>query len=148
VISPLHAHLQLGLDALGLYDNTYGLWKRELVQRNAAVAARYGQPAFALLDFATINAFTTDPVPPAGQDRRPEAMHWYWDPAHYRSELGDRVQAVAFSGNADPDEPLFGVRLTPETIEPVLQQERAALDRYREQSPQAWAALRREYTHK
>lgn len=148
VISPLHAQLQLGLDALGMYDNTYVLWKRELVQRNAAVAARYGQVAFALFDFATINAYTTDPVPPAGQDRRPDAMHWYWDPAHYRSELGDRVQAVALGGEADPGEPLFGVRLTPETMEASLQQERAALDGYREQSRALWESMRREYVRK
>ena len=82
---PYHAHM---LDTFAKTGHTPGLelWKRTLVKTLADEAAASAQPAFALWDFSTLNAFTAEAVPP--QSDLKSTMRWYWEAGHFKSELG------------------------------------------------------------
>jgi len=64
-------------------------WKKRVTEIVRANAARYGEKPYPLWDFAYRNSFTTEPVPAAGDLKT--HMKWWWDPSHYKVELGDIV---------------------------------------------------------
>lgn len=139
VLSPIHARLQLGLYVTGLWDE-FADWKRLLAARNEAVARRFGEEPYVLMDFATINAYTQDPLP-ENETRdtiSPAGMRWYWDSAHYRSVLGDLVQDRALLGKPAPEDPGFGQPLATATVEGLLETQRQALRSYRISHPRDW----------
>ena len=140
--SPVHARLQLGLYVTGLWDE-FADWKRLLVASNESVARRYGHEPFPIVDFATINEYTKDPLP-VGETRDTvtiDGMRWYWDAAHYRSDLGDVIQDKLFFDTPAPADAHFGQPLDGATLEADLEAHRQALRAYREHYPQEWQAV-------
>ena len=139
-ISPSHARQFETIAAKGIWP-LFEDWKRHLVRINEEEAGRLGQQPFSLWDFSGYNSLTTEPVPPIG-DTKTE-MRWYWESSHYKKELGDLVQDRIF-GYSHPDRPLptdFGIRLTPETLEPHLATIRTDRRRWRVAFPEDAAEI-------
>lgn len=127
-ITPAHVHqLEITADTGGWPAIEEG--KRSLVRFLAEAAARHpGRATIPLYDFSGYSSVTTEVLPPKGSR---EEMHFYWDSSHFKRIVGDYVLDRLF-GVADPDLPRdFGMKLTPETIEPWLiatRKARAAYD--------------------
>lgn len=107
-INPYHDLYLEAIETSGLGD-LFGQWKRRL----ASLVARY--PGVTLWDFAESGPYTFESPPAAGDRKR--VLRWFWEPAHYRRELGDRLLAtmLADRGCALPadDLPAIGRRLVP-----------------------------------
>jgi hypothetical protein len=73
------------LEGEGLLPD-YARW-RDAVIRIARTRAQ--SQAVSLWDFARVSPYIDEPVPPAGVRSGP--LQWFWEPVHYRSELGDLV---------------------------------------------------------
>jgi hypothetical protein len=122
VIHPYHRQYLDLLTKIGMWD-TFESWKRSIV----SVAARESEDNPGLVqiwDFSGYNAFTTEPVPRAGDTRT--SMQWYWEAGHYKRELGDHVIARVTGQSSD-----FGRRLTADNIDSVLGEIREERNRSR-----------------
>ncbi|HEX4172615.1 MAG TPA: hypothetical protein VHY82_09065, partial [Acetobacteraceae bacterium] len=106
IIYPYHAAVLDLVRQHGLWSS-FEQFKRVLV---SIVWRRY--PNTRIVDFSGYNAFTTEPPPLPGPGH---AMRWYWEPAHFRTSLGDKIIDRLYGGGAD-----FGRDLTPATIDAVL----------------------------
>ncbi|HEY7116789.1 MAG TPA: hypothetical protein VH475_09395 [Tepidisphaeraceae bacterium] len=92
IILPVHAfdleftRVQMG--SLQVFEE----WKRRLVKTIADVGreCHAGAPPVPLWDFTGFTGYVADPVAPPGDAR---AMAWYWEPSHFRRELGDLLIA-------------------------------------------------------
>lgn len=102
VLAPHHA------DAFEIYWR-YGLWPRvEQIKTELAEVAAAGNVT--LWDFMDYSSFTTEGVPPAGDRRSPTS--WFWEPTHYKKQLGQLMIQRMFGTGAPP----FGVVLTPQNV--------------------------------
>jgi hypothetical protein len=100
-------------------------WKRDLVSTMTAFRQEQPQaPAIPLWDFSGYSGYTADPVPPKGD---PHAMTWYWEPSHFRKELGDLLIARILNQPApnNHDISTFGVQIDQSNIQSHLSQLRA-----------------------
>jgi hypothetical protein len=84
-IGPSHRLYWELLEGEGLLPD-YARW-RDAVIRIARTRAQ--SQAVSLWDFARVSPYIDEPVPPAGVRSGP--LQWFWEPVHYRSELGDLV---------------------------------------------------------
>lgn len=110
-IHPYHADYLEMLHDLALWPS-FEAWKRVIVA--AVERTRTAMPSdIRLVDFSGYDEFSTEPVPPPGD--RSSQMQWYWEPAHYKSALGEHILAAIFR-----DELNFGRDLTSANIERVL----------------------------
>ncbi|MFV0278429.1 MAG: hypothetical protein ACK5HY_14770 [Parahaliea sp.] len=125
-ISPYHISYLHLLDDLGMTGD-FLAWKRKLVQTVERVS-----PAIELWDFSGPSSYIHEPVP---ADSR-QAMQWYWEPAHYRRVLGDKILDTLASGTVREG---FGIRLTSADIDGVTQASRQQVVESRD----AWLALQR-----
>ena len=126
LIPPVHAlHLET-IRAAGLWP-VFERWKRDL-------AASLAGTEFPLYDFTGYDAFTTEPVPlQGGADA---AMRWWWESAHFRRALGDRVLDRALATRAGaPLPPWFGPRLAMGNLDAHLERIEAARRAWIERSP-------------
>jgi hypothetical protein len=133
-IAPMHAtHVEL-LREMEMLD-VFHDWKRQLVLIVAEVNAQdpEAQP-IALWDFSGYNRLTTEYVPLPEEST---TMRWYKDSAHFNQAAGDLLMNEMFG--LSPAE--LGVRLTPTTIEGLIQAEGRASDLYRSQNPAEIARL-------
>jgi hypothetical protein len=108
---------------------TFEWWKRELVYRNARVAAQRGRAPFPLWDFSGYHDIATEPVPTSKTYQR--VMTWYRESSHYRKRTGD-IMIDRMAGATYPDVPArwFGVALAPPNLEDVLSAQRRFRDRW------------------
>jgi hypothetical protein len=84
-------------------------WKKCVIAAVRDDGVRHNVKPYPLWDFATRNSITREPVPTAAN--RKTQMKWWWDPSHYKTELGDIVLRKVLSlpgGNKYPD---FGRKL-------------------------------------
>lgn len=109
-INPYHYSYVHLLEDVGLVDE-FWQWKSLLVQQLSETPNQN----FTLWDFSGFSPPVLEPVP---VDTPKREMSWYWEPAHYRKELGDRMLGTMLSGGQGS----FGVRLHPGNIEAVLSQ--------------------------
>lgn len=83
-VNPYHAEYLDVLREAGL-ASAFLQWKKQLAQ-----AADDFNTA-TLWDFAVRHRYTTEPVPAPGV--KGIALRWFWEPAHYRAELGEVMLA-------------------------------------------------------
>ena len=105
-INPYHAEYMRTLERAG-YAALFERWKQVLTE---LVVTRHHAP---LWDFAWENRYTTEP-PPQLNGRVDSMLAWFWEPAHYRKELGDRMlyQMLSDYGcHSGASEPSAGRRL-------------------------------------
>jgi len=121
-INPTHA---MTLDALYWRGKWPAMerWQRELA--DLFERHRTSGCDAAIVDFSGFNRITTEPVPQAGGR---ESMTYYWEPSHYRVEVGQQVLARLAGGGAAADD--FGVDLVPQTVALHQARQRGARDRY------------------
>ncbi len=135
-INPYHAEYMSALDIAGLWPQ-FGEWKRRVTE---IAAEEGGVPVY---DFSAFNRFSTeniDDVAPRG-----EALQWFWEPAHYRRALGDRIIAAITGGSCQgpgTPPPLPGPRLTPENIGAHLRRLAEEREAYQQSHPAVIARLR------
>ena len=81
-----------------------------------------------LYDFSGYNSVTTEALPAPGSMA---AMRYYWEPSHYRANVGRMLMQRMFGGAGDvaPDD--FGVELLPGMMAAHLQRQRELRDAYR-----------------
>lgn len=79
-------------------------WKQLLVQTLGASQIHELQ----LWDFSEHSAYITEAVPAVGE--RAPALQWFWEPAHYRTELGDLMIEAMMAETCDTNTQ-FGRRL-------------------------------------
>lgn len=110
VIYPYHAWLMDLVRKHGIWDASEA-WKRALVR---VVAETAPSIRVRVVDFSGYNAVTQEHVPAPGDVRTD--VHWYWEPGHFRSALGDRMIARLYGGGDRG----FGRDLTPLTVDAVI----------------------------
>jgi len=125
-ISPVHVSLVEVIDRSGLW-RTWEAWKREIV-RLAEIESGGSTPVF---DFSGYNGVTTEAVPIGAVAVQ---MNNYWDPSHYKRDIGNRVLDVVL-GNQDSSDSGFGVRLTSANVETHLEAIRKDQASWRERNP-------------
>ena|GEM_PF-1541922 len=139
-ISPAHVtHLEL-LAEMGLI-NEYEDWKRSLVQIFAEANQDLPEQRRAILwDFSGYSEITTEKVP-APDDQ--EFMRWYSDSSHANPNVGQIMINGIFGRRADDVATAapFGVRLTADNIETVIEQTRLDSARYRRDNPDEIARM-------
>lgn len=113
-ISPYH---RSHLDVIGKSYNwgAFEHWKRELVARNEVFPS-----PFPLWDFSGYHKVSLDPPPT--KDHTGHLMTWYRESSHYRKVTADRILDRLFS--LPTALPGFGLPLTAETIEIILNKQR------------------------
>lgn len=136
-VNPYHADY---LGIIGLSGNwaLFEQWKRSLVE----LAAAYD--GVSLWDFNGFDRYSTQVVTPG---MRPgDALAWYWEPAHYRAELGERVVARLNGSDCDGSlDPAFGVELSPTDIDRHLGRLQAGLRDFATTQAGHWEALAARY---
>jgi hypothetical protein len=132
-INPYHSDYLLQIETSGKWA-LLEEWKRQLT-----VAA--DEYAVALWDFNAFDPTSTE-APPLRGDRQ-GMLEWYWEPAHYRHELGDLMLAAMLDqtcGKASSP-PRFGVRITQETLPAHLDKLRSDMRRFVDQNPRVLSRL-------
>ncbi|GAB3036275.1 hypothetical protein [Bowmanella dokdonensis] len=115
--SPYHySYLHL-LAELG-YWQSFNQWKLML----ADLATSVSSERVYFWDFSGFSDFTTEAFP-VGKSTEP--MQWYWEPAHYRKELGDIMLQKMLGEEAGRVE--FGRSLDGDSIQSILAEDRAGL---------------------
>lgn len=124
-INPYHSDYLVQIEASGKWP-LLEEWKRQL----AGVAAEYAVP---LWDFNTLDQYSTE-APPARNDRR-TILRWFWEPAHYRQELGDMMLASMLARPCSAPSSGFGERVTQASLAPHLDKLKTDLSRFIQQHP-------------
>ncbi|NOR80654.1 MAG: hypothetical protein GQ529_07455 [Methyloprofundus sp.] len=113
-INPYHyTYLETIHDAA--YWHEFEQFKRSLTD----TVKKYGNNKVALWDFALYSSYTVSAIPE--KNTKTQAFHWFWEPAHYKAELGELILADIFDQQCvtDKTEPV-GVNLTKIDIETHL----------------------------
>jgi len=140
-ITPSHAHQQEIAAATGAWPSLER-GKRALVRLLAEDAARHPfLPSIPAYDFSGYSTVTEEPLPAAGTH---DEMRYYWDSSHFKSLVGDyALELVLGNGSAhDRAHTDFGVQLTVDNIESVIEEQRQRQAAYRARFPEDVATLR------
>jgi hypothetical protein len=116
-LPPAHADLLVQIDRAGL-------WSRyQSVKAALTHLIDEGGDAVRLWDFSGFDAVSTEPVPTLVE--REVDMLWFWEPAHFKRAVGERILAAIYDGVAG-----YGAQLTPGMIAVHLAAETAARDEW------------------
>lgn len=120
-INPLHADFLTLIDKAGLWPLMED-WKRRIV----TVAEDEG--ADSVWDFSGFVDYAIESVEEVAV--RGESLTWFWEPSHYRKELGDRMLAVMLAESCPDAESSDGpgVALTSSNVETHLAVQRSVRD--------------------
>lgn len=123
-INPYHSSYLHTLADNNQWSN-FQVWKKTLVNY---LSVTQGEE-FILWDFSGESNFVNEAVPLTTPKQQ---MQWFWEPAHYKQELGDKLLARLFfvSDNSSID---FGVRLTVENIASLLEKNQGNLKNHSKQ---------------
>lgn len=129
LVSPSHGMHWLLIDELGLLNRFEDL-RRVLVNINDQEALLAKSAPFPILDFSGINAYSNEPVP--NEDSNNSSMRWFWDPVHYKKEVGDIIlQQILENPVSSGAVPEFGVQLSASMLEEHFTAQRRALAKFR-----------------
>jgi len=115
-INPYHFSYLHTLSDNNQWHN-FTLWKETLVDYLNVTQG----DNFILWDFSGASNFVNETVPLANPKQQ---MQWFWEPAHYKKELGDILLERLFT---EQDEEYFGIKLTVENVAGVLEKDQASL---------------------
>jgi hypothetical protein len=109
-INPYHISYLHTLSANNQWHN-FELWKKTLVDY---LAEKQGEQ-FSLWDFSGFNTIINEPVPLASPKKQ---MQWFWEPAHYKKELGELILFTLLKHDKVNPHTVnaFGVQLSSENI--------------------------------
>jgi hypothetical protein len=126
VIYPYHAHLLEIIRITGHWP-AFEAWQRAIVDIVGSQSRTPATTTVSLWDFSSFNEVSMEPIPDKGD--RHTKMRWYWEAGHFKSELGNRIQARIFGRTGSI--PGFGVLLGPATVEAQIATVRAQESDYR-----------------
>lgn len=125
-VNPYHVDYLILVEMSG-YWPLFEEWKRQLTD----IAVEFGVP---LWDFNAVDAYSTESPPPP-HDRR-SMLRWFWEPAHYRRELGDLMLATMLERTCGaPTVDGFGSKLIPISLPAELNRLRDDLLRFMQTNP-------------
>jgi hypothetical protein len=104
-------------------------WKRQIT----SIADKYAIP---LWDFNTIDQYSTESPPLPGNKN--SQLQWYWEPAHYRRELGDLMLASMLNRDCNAAQSNFrlGSKITIPILQAHLNSLASDLQRFIDENPQ------------
>lgn len=127
-INPYHAQYLESIRQTGLWP-LFEQWKRELVK----LTNNYTNNS--IWDFSGYNTYTTEAAP---VDKETTGiMKWFWEPAHYRKELGD-LMLVRMLANYCPEDTVkaeFGSLVSVANIEQHLARQQMTAQTYATNNP-------------
>jgi hypothetical protein len=82
--------------------------------------------AFVLWDFSVASDFVNEVVPLTNPKQQ---MKWFWEPAHYKKELGD-ILLTNLLVEQNEESIDFGIRLSVNNITDLLRRDQASLQEY------------------
>ena len=126
-VNPYHSDYLVQIETSGKWK-AFEEWKRQLT----AAAEEYAVP---LWDFNAFDLYSTE-APPPPNDRQ-SMLDWYWEPAHYRAELGDLMLEAMLDRSCGrrSNFPQFGVRITSVTLQRHLDALRSDMNRFVNENP-------------
>ena len=132
-INPYHSDYLIQIKMAGKWPE-FEEWKRQLT----LVAEEYAVP---LWDFNAFDQYSME-SPPSPGDKRTE-LQWYWEPAHYRHELGDLMLASMLNRQCGsrPISSKFGVKISESSVQHHLIGLRSEMDRFIDENPQVLKRL-------
>ena len=124
-INPYHIQYLEIIDYSGLSEE-FSQWKRQLTK---IVATTSKNKNITLWNFSDPGNYISEPIIKAGKT----PLKWFWEPAHYRKELGDIMITNMMTTQPLSERTLesFGYILTPENIELSLTEYSIKLKKYR-----------------
>jgi hypothetical protein len=127
-INPYHSDYLIQIEMAGKWS-VFEEWKRQLT----ITAEEYAVP---LWDFNTIDQYSTESPPPPGDKR--SVLHWFWEPAHYRHEMGDLMLSSMMDRQCGRSSMLrkFGIKVTESSLQHHLDGLRYEMDRFIGGNPQ------------
>ncbi|MCF6214765.1 MAG: hypothetical protein L3J58_01175 [Emcibacter sp.] len=127
-INPYHIQYLEIIEYSGLTE-AFSTWKIQLVQ---IVENRHKK--ITLWNFSDPSSYTNEPILLSGN----KPLKWFWEPAHYRKELGDLIVQNIFSEDIElvKDTRQFGHILTSENISAYLAEYSVKLKKYRTEYPE------------
>jgi len=120
-INPYHSSYLHTLAEQNQWTN-FQLWKKTLVQYLSQVQGEN----YNLWDFSGTSSFVNETVPLATPKKQ---MQWFWEPAHYRKELGDILLKKLFTEKNNKNNG-FGKQLTVDNIADLLELNQASLQQH------------------
>ncbi|MGI9492882.1 MAG: hypothetical protein ACR2QF_10840 [Geminicoccaceae bacterium] len=120
-INPLHADFLALIDKAGLWP-LMEEWKRRVVM----IAEK--ERADVVWDFSGFTDYAIESVEEVAA--RGESLRWFWEPSHYRKELGDRMLFAMLAESCADAESVdgLGVTLTSSNVEAHLATQRSMRD--------------------
>jgi hypothetical protein len=127
-INPYHSDYLIQIEMAGKWT-VFEDWKRQL----AIVAEEYSVP---LWDFNAFDQYSTE-SPPLPKDKL-SMLHWFWEPAHYRHELGDLMLASMLERQCGESRipRKYGAKITETSLQPHLNKLRSDMLRFIDENPQ------------
>ena len=132
-MQPAHVDRWEIFDRLGYWDDIER-WKTEIVKLVDGEQNRGAKVE--LWDFASYEHFVQEALP--SDSDLDTNLTWFWEPAHYRTTLGDLMIAKMRDVNSSSE---FGVKLTNGNLREWLLKIRADRDQYRSTQPEQVARI-------
>lgn len=115
-INPYHYTYLHKISEQGYFD-LYLTWKRKLT----TFIDSQDQQNVTLIDFSGFNKFTLE----SENFNNPfDSMKWYWEPAHYKKQLGDIILDSIYNSSTS----VFGTKLSTNNIDSIITQEQLDLN--------------------
>ncbi len=92
------------------YWNEFETFKKSLTR----LLDQYGNNQVMLWDFSLYSSYTVSSIPKKNITTR--NFHWFWEPAHYKSELGELMLAEMFGGECRRHTLPVGIELNDKNI--------------------------------
>ncbi|HAT1876289.1 TPA: hypothetical protein I8Z35_001029 [Legionella pneumophila] len=127
ILAPEHVRLLETYKLLDLWG-TYEQWQKKLVAIITTHNQKYPNSKFALWGFNNINSITTEQLP--DKDDIATKMHWFWDPQHFKNELGNLILSMVLRLKDESGVSHFSTLLTEDNIQTKLENDRLELSKW------------------
>lgn len=139
ILAPEHVRLLETYKLLDLWD-IYEQWQKELMVTITTHNQKHPNSKFALWGFNNINSITTEQLP--DKEDANTKMHWFWDPQHFKNELGNLILSVVLKLKDEPEISHFSTLLTQDNIQKKLENDKLALNKWENRNPKAVIELK------
>ncbi|MCP4672181.1 MAG: hypothetical protein GY857_12845 [Desulfobacula sp.] len=124
-VNPYHIEYLLLIDLAGKWES-FEKWKYKIFE----IAQKHNVEIW---DFNGVNSFTTEMIN-VSHDKKP--LLWFWEPAHYRKELGDiMISRMVNINNRASTNNKFGEQLDSDNISKHLKKIKEDLTKFKNKNP-------------
>lgn len=132
VFAPEHVRLLETYKLLNLWEK-YELWQKELLTLIEKHNSKYPSLPYTLWSFNKINTVTSEPVPE--KNNISKTMHWFWDPFHFKNELGNLIINQILDPTYKSDIKNFSAKLTTANLTEELEFNKIKLANWENKNP-------------